>query len=175
MNFRSACLLIVGVVALLQTSGAKPQNQTPIELKPCEVRNITGPAKCGTYEVFENRATRKGRKININVLVLPATGEQREPDPLFYLAGGPGSAATEDAPGIARALAKIRQHRDLVFVDQRGTGQSYPLDCKFYDPKNPQSYFGYFFPLDEVRQCRRERRGCPWRHVRTCGLGAARG
>ena len=156
MNFRSACLLIVGVVALLQTSGAKPQNQTPIELKPCEVRNITGPAKCGTYEVFENRATRKGRKININVLVLPATGAQREPDPLFYFAGGPGSAATEDAPGLARALAKIRQHRDLVFVDQRGTGQSYPLDCKFYDPKNPQSFFGYFFPLDGVRQCRRE-------------------
>ena len=156
MNFRSACLLIVGVVALLQTSGAKPQNPIPIELKPCEVRNITGPAKCGTYEVFENRATSKGRKININILVLPATGDQREPDPLFYFAGGPGSAATEDAPGIARALAKIRQHRDLVFVDQRGTGQSYPLDCKFYDPKNPQSYFGYFFPLDEVRQCRRE-------------------
>src|SRR5688572_32227569 len=125
MNFRSTCLLIVGVVALLQTSGAKPQNQTPIELKPCEVRNITGPAKCGTFEVFENRATRKGRKININVVVLPATSEQREPDALFYFAGGPGSAATDDARGIAPQQANIRKHRDLVFVDQRGTGQSH--------------------------------------------------
>jgi pimeloyl-ACP methyl ester carboxylesterase len=149
-------LLIVAVVAALQTGGAKPQNSPTIELKPCEPRGISGPAKCGTFEVFENRATRKGRKININVLVLPATGEQREPDAFFYFAGGPGSGATEDAPGVARQYANIRTHRDLVFVDQRGTGQSSPLDCQFYDSKDPQSYFGHFFPLDGVRKCRQE-------------------
>jgi pimeloyl-ACP methyl ester carboxylesterase len=126
-------------------------------LKPCEPpRGITGSAKCGTFEVFENRATRKGRKININILVLPATGERREPDAFFYFAGGPGSGATEDAPGVARQYANVREHRDLVFVDQRGTGQSSPLDCQFYDAKDPQSYFGYFFPLDDVRKCRQE-------------------
>ncbi len=149
-------LLIVAVVAALQTGGAKPQNSPTIELKPCEPRGISAPAKCGTFEVFENRATRKGRKININVLVLPATGEPREPDPFFYFAGGPGSGATEDAPGVARQYVNIRAHRDLVFVDQRGTGQSYPLDCEFYDSKDPQSYLGHFFPLDGVRKCRQE-------------------
>ncbi|HEX6045221.1 MAG TPA: alpha/beta hydrolase [Pyrinomonadaceae bacterium] len=156
MHLRSACLLIVGLIAALQTSSAAPQNQPSIELKPCEVKGINGPARCGTLEVFENRATRKGRKININVLVLPATGEKREPDAFFYFAGGPGSGATEDAPGLAQQFANVRQHRDLVFVDQRGTGQSSPLDCQFYDAKNPQSYFGYFFPLDDVRKCRQE-------------------
>ena len=156
MNPRSVCLLIVVVVAALQISSGPPQNPPGIELKPCEIRGIPGQSKCGTFEVFENRATRKGRKININVLVLPATGEKREPDAVFYFAGGPGSGATEDAPGVAQQLANIRQHRDLVFVDQRGTGQSSPLDCQFYDAKDPQSYFGYFFPLDEVRKCRQE-------------------
>src|SRR6476659_2190893 len=121
MHLRSVCLLIVAVVAALQTGGAKPQNgpQNPaaIELKPCEVRGIPGPSKCGTIEVFENRATRKGRKININVLVLPATGEKREPDAFFYFSGGPGSGATEDAPGVAQQVANIRRQRDLVFVD----------------------------------------------------------
>jgi pimeloyl-ACP methyl ester carboxylesterase len=156
MNLRSVCLLTVALVAALQTSGAKPQNPPTLELKPCEVRGLTGPAKCGKFEVFENRATRKGRKININVLVLPATDEKREPDAFFYFAGGPGSGATEDARGVAQQYAHIRKHRDLVFVDQRGTGQSHPLDCQLYDPKDPKSYFGYFFPPDDVRKCRQE-------------------
>ncbi|HEX5964833.1 MAG TPA: alpha/beta fold hydrolase, partial [Pyrinomonadaceae bacterium] len=92
----------------------------------------------------------------MNILVLPATGEKREPDPFFYFAGGPGSGSTEDAPGIAQILAKVRVHRDLVFVDQRGTGQSHPLNCTFFDPKNPQSYFEHFFPLEDIRKCRTE-------------------
>jgi pimeloyl-ACP methyl ester carboxylesterase len=44
----------------------------------------------------------------------------------------------------------------LVFVDQRGTGSSHPLDCKFFNPADPQSYLGYFFPLEDVRKCRAE-------------------
>ena len=101
-----------------------------------------------------SRAARKGRKINLNIVVLPATSAQREPDPLFYFAGGPGSSATEDSPGIAQIFAKIREHRDLVFVDQRGTGGSNPLNCDFFNPNDSQSYFGYFFPLEDIRKCR---------------------
>ena len=151
---RFALVLFVGLFASLQTGNAARQNGAAITLTPCEVRGIQGAAKCGTFEVFENRATRKGRKISLNVLVLPATGEKREPDPFFYFAGGPGSGATEEAPGIAQGFAKIREHRDLVFVDQRGTGQSYQLECAFYDPNDPQSYLGHFFPLEQVRKCR---------------------
>lgn len=153
---RLAFVLVIGVFTTLQTSSATPQSGPSITLTPCEPRNIPGPAKCGTFEVFENRATRKGRKISINVLVLPATGDKREPDPLFYFAGGPGSAATEDARGIARLFSKIREHRDLVFVDQRGTGGSHPLDCVFFNPNDQQSYLGHFFPLDDVRKCRQQ-------------------
>ena len=153
-SFRLAFAVLLGLLTSLQTSSSAHQNGAAIALRPCEVRGIQGPAKCGTFEVFENRATRKGRKISINILVLPATGQQREPDPFFYFAGGPGSGATEDAPGIARAFTKIREHRDLVFVDQRGTGQSHQLECVFYDPNDQQSYLGYFFPLEQVRKCR---------------------
>ena len=151
---RFAGIVLLGLLAALQTSSSAHQNGAAVALKPCEARGIPGPANCGTFEVFENRATRKGRKISLNILVLPATGQQREPDPFFYFAGGPGSGATEDAPGIVRAFAKIREHRDLVFVDQRGTGQSYQLECAFYDPNDQQSYLGYFFPLEQVRKCR---------------------
>jgi pimeloyl-ACP methyl ester carboxylesterase len=156
LPLRFAFVLLLGLILTLQTSSAAHQNGPAIALTPCEVRGISGGGKCGTFEVFENRATRKGRKIRLHILVLPATSDKREPDPFFYFAGGPGSAASEDAPGIAQAFAKIRGHRDMVFVDQRGTGRSHPLDCTFYNPKDPQSYFEYFFPTEEVRKCRSE-------------------
>src|SRR5688572_4054365 len=123
-TFRFTSFIIVGLMAMLQIASTTRATapKPSLELKPCKAQGIAGAAKCGMLEVFENRATRKGRKIRINVLVLPATGQPREPDALFYFAGGPGSGATEDAPGIAQILAGVRAHRDLVFVDQRGTG-----------------------------------------------------
>ena len=44
----------------------------------------------------------------------------------------------------------------MLFVDQRGTGSSHPLDCTLYDPNDLQSYLGYFFPLEDIRKCRTE-------------------
>ena len=153
---RFAGLLILALLAMIQVASASRKDAPKtLALKPCEIKGVKD-AKCGTLEVFENRATRQGRKIPINVLVLPATGQKREPDPLFYFAGGPGSSSVEDAPGIAQMLTSIREHRDLVFVDQRGTGQSNPLNCDLFDPADPQSFFGSFLPLEAVRKCREQ-------------------
>ena len=146
---------IATFILISQAASAVRQNGSkPLILNDCDVRGVQGKAKCGILEVYEDRAARKGRKINLNIVVLPATSAQREPDPLFYFAGGPGSSATEDSPGIAQLFAKIREHRDLVFVDQRGTGGSNPLNCDFFDANDLQSYFGYFFPLEDIRKCR---------------------
>ena len=131
------------------------QQSTPrLALADCQVKGVS--AKCGEYEVFENRATRSGRKIKLKILMYPATGAERLPDPFVYIPGGPGSSATEDAPYVAPDLARIRQRRDLLFIDQRGTGGSNGLDCQLFDPANPQSYLGYFFPLEDVKKCRVE-------------------
>jgi pimeloyl-ACP methyl ester carboxylesterase len=125
-------------------------------LKSCTLEGVPGTAQCGTYEVFEDRTRKTGRKIPLKILLLPATGSERSPDPFVYIPGGPGSSATEDAPYLAQELAKIRERRDLLFVDQRGTGGSNALDCELFDPNNPQSYLGYFFPLESVRKCREQ-------------------
>src|SRR6185369_5565354 len=150
-------LLILATIISLQCASTVRQNLNKrLVLNDCTVEGVQGPAKCGTLEVYENRATKQGRMIGINLVVLPATGDKREPDPLVYFAGGPGSAATEDAPGIANLFKKVREHRDLLFVDQRGTGKSNPLNCPFFNPNDLQSYLGYFFPLEDVRKCRAE-------------------
>lgn len=129
-------------------------------LAPCEVpgadEGVKEKARCGTFEVFENRATKSGRKIKINVVVFPATGRTLAPDPFFYIPGGPGSSATEDAPYIAQQYAKVRERRDMVFVDQRGTGGSNPLNCDLFNPEALQSYLGDYFPLEDVRRCREQ-------------------
>ena len=152
-----AILIFVALLMSLQCASTVQQNVAKqLTLNDCQPQGVKGPAKCGTLEVYENRATKKGRMISLNILVLPATGDKREPDPWVYFSGGPGSAATEDAGGIADIFKRIREHRDLLFVDQRGTGKSHPLDCSLYDPNDLQSYLGYFFPLEDIRKCRPE-------------------
>lgn len=154
-----ALFTIAGLALLCSTALAKNPNQNAQQrnvLQPCEIQNVEGKKLCGTYEVYENRKTKQGRKISLKIVVFVATGANPEPDPLIYIPGGPGSSATEDAPYLARPLAKVREKRDLLFIDQRGTGGSNPLNCDLFDPTNLQSYLGYFFPLEAVRECREQ-------------------
>lgn len=88
-----------------------------------------GAFECGRLEVPENPEDPEGRTIFLNVVRLPAVSSQGNPDPLFLLSGGPGEAATDLAPALPRLFAKVNRRRDIVLVDQRGTGDSNPLDC----------------------------------------------
>jgi pimeloyl-ACP methyl ester carboxylesterase len=94
-------------------------------------------AKCGTLSVYENRLAAAGRKIDLNIMVVPAINRSPNPDPLFFIPGGPGEAAVESFGMIAPAFRRINQKRDIVLVDQRGTGKSHPLNCDTGD--TPQS------------------------------------
>jgi pimeloyl-ACP methyl ester carboxylesterase len=60
---------------------------------------------------------------------VPALARKPEPDPVFVLAGGPGQSATDVGGLVFPLFAKINRERDIVFVDQRGTGGSNPLSC----------------------------------------------
>ncbi|NYZ61842.1 alpha/beta hydrolase [Luteimonas deserti] len=87
-------------------------------------------AQCATFEVPEDPAAPDGRHIALNIAWLPADAtDGGAEDPVFFLAGGPGQAATETAAHINGALREVRRQRDILLVDQRGTGGSNPLDC----------------------------------------------
>lgn len=106
-----------------------------IAFKPCVLSNTQGyapvEAQCATFDVPEDRANPQGRKIGLNIAWLPAEGKAGgAADPIFFLAGGPGQAVTQHATPIDMALDSARKQRDIVLIDQRGTGQSNPLDCR---------------------------------------------
>jgi pimeloyl-ACP methyl ester carboxylesterase len=111
--------------------------------------------RCGTIEVLEDRSKPDGRRIGIHVVVAPALSDTPRPDPLFFFAGGPGDSATSNAAGAVPEFADIRRERDLVFVDQRGTGKSNRLDCDSPgSAEDPRGYFEEHYNEEMVRRCR---------------------
>jgi hypothetical protein len=98
-----------------------------LQLATCTIDRVPA-ARCGGLEVFENRDAKSGRRIPLRIVVLPAV-ETALPDPIFFLAGGPGQAATDSADFAARAMAGAHRTRDIVLVDVRGTGGSNSLAC----------------------------------------------
>ena len=100
-----------------------------IDLHTCTVGPTT-TARCGTFRVPENPNRPDGRQIPLDVVVFPATGGQAKPDPVFWFSGWGGAAVEDDAVRGSAWLAWANVDRDLVFVDQRGTGSS-KLVCDF--------------------------------------------
>jgi pimeloyl-ACP methyl ester carboxylesterase len=90
-------------------------------------------AECGDLSVPENPADPGGRHIELRVARVPAINRHKQPDPLFVLAGGPGMAATTFYASAAFSFERIHRDRDIVLLDQRGTGQSHPLNCAVDD------------------------------------------
>src|SRR5882762_9686467 len=70
--------------------------QTPFTLAPCRIPGIEADIRCGTYWVFEDRIRRKGRKIPLNVIVLPSKSASPAPDPVWFVSpGGPGTTNSD--------------------------------------------------------------------------------
>jgi pimeloyl-ACP methyl ester carboxylesterase len=135
-------------------SALKPVTRGRIPLHPCPAIDGGTQALCGTFPVYENRATRAGRKIALNLMLLPALAEKPAADPVFAFAGGPGQGAVEAYP-LATYIALLRKQRDIVLIDQRGTGQSNPLGCAV-DPHDPQSLINGPASVDSLPACRAE-------------------
>jgi pimeloyl-ACP methyl ester carboxylesterase len=102
-------------------------------LAECRLPKLAQAVQCGMLDVPENRQQPNGRRLSIFVAVLPANTLTPKPDPLLLVAGGPGQAASMLGP-FAAQLALIRRTRDIVLIDQRGTGRSSPLDCPAFAP-----------------------------------------
>jgi pimeloyl-ACP methyl ester carboxylesterase len=154
---RSVSFSILGLFLLPLLPAAAAQDPGPrLKLAACADPALPEDARCGIYQVFENRAAKKGRKIPLRVVVLPALGPDRLPDPVVFFAGGPGQSAVETGLGWVQGVASLRQRRDLLLVDLRGTGGPGFLGCpEVQDLRDGiQELVDGFIPAGKLRACR---------------------
>jgi pimeloyl-ACP methyl ester carboxylesterase len=97
--------------------------------KACRHPDFPQEVQCGEILRPLNPAQPGGKKISIHYVVLPSQDRNKLPDAVFLLAGGPGQSAINVAGFGQAVLSRLNRRRDLVFVDQRGTGRSAPLHC----------------------------------------------
>lgn len=158
--------LAVGAVPLAAEGPAAPPaaspadlalKRLPVGLAKCRPEETTEDFLCGTLSVWENRGTRSSRKIELKIVIAPARAERPEPDALFLFEGGPGGAVTDWASIVADEFGRVLEKRDIVMVDQRGTGGSHPLQCDLgVRQEDPRTAYREQFPLEPIKACRRE-------------------
>ncbi len=104
-----------------------------LSFTPCTLRQphsgLATAAWCAPFSVPQNWARPQGKHIALRLALLRSRAQQPAPDPVLYLAGGPGQSAIDTWPDIAPALDDVLAHRNVILLDQRGTGGSTPLDC----------------------------------------------
>lgn len=101
---------------------------------PCRLKGIDREIQCGTLAVAENPDRPDGRRIDVHYAVVPALARARALEPVFVFAGGPGQSARAAAGQVQPLFARLNARRDIVYVDQRGTGGSNALDCRREQP-----------------------------------------
>jgi pimeloyl-ACP methyl ester carboxylesterase len=108
-------------------------------LSRCRLEGVETDAWCGRLSRPLDPAQPAGTQIAIHYAVLPALARRKLPDPVFVFAGGPGQSAIDVAAPMSRTLGRFLNRRDVVLVDQRGTGRSAPLKCDPLSPLQPLS------------------------------------
>lgn len=158
MKLRAAVPLLA--LLAVPSLAAQPSSSAPVpsrfqgKLQPCTPPGFLEPVLCGSLPVWENRGKAAGRKIDLNVVVAPAYEPVPAPDPVFYFSGGPGQAGTDLASWMSQLAFDLRRDRDLVFIDQRGTGKSNPLNCELPGGGDDlQASLRPMFPVEPLRAC----------------------
>lgn len=124
-----ALLSPLSVLGKENDSGA--ESPYPASMTRCQVGTVEGV--CGSLSVAENREIADGRRLDLFVAIAPAQSGERQADPVVVLEGGPGASVVHFAGLHVQTFTAAAANRDLVLIDQRGTGRSAPLDCDLTD------------------------------------------
>jgi hypothetical protein len=172
MHWLISLFLIIGAWAPVAA-------QPSVALKPCRLPGLEHLAQCGTLRRPLDPQQPAGPHIDLHFAVLPALARNRHPDPVFFFAGGPGQSAIDLAGHVNRLLARVANRRDIVLVDQRGTGRSAPLVCDETQPTAPLAEaVDLARTISRLRACRERLERLPHgqlRHYSTPGRHAGRG
>ena len=122
-------------VALLTPSATASVTHTARLAKPFIQCRLTDPnqlrsisAECAEVSVPESEAE-GSRRITLSVARIPAINRSKQADPIVLLAGGPGQGAQLSFTAVSTVFSRTGRQRDIVLLDQRGTGRSNMLSC----------------------------------------------
>ena len=128
---RNAPFLLAG---LLFASSSLAQ---PLELTDCRISAGPGApsmkARCGKLMRPLDPTGVVPGEVELKVAVVPALNLTPEPDPVVPIAGGPGQGSIQFYTSYSHAFEGVRRNRDILLVDQRGTGGSSRMDCPVDD------------------------------------------
>jgi len=145
--------LVASLCALVLVAAAAPVLADTQAAQPCRLKGVEHEALCGSVRRSLDPTQSQGTQIAVHYAVLPALARRKADDPVFFFAGGPGQSAIELAGPLSKRYARFSNRRDLVFVDQRGTGRSAALKCADDDEHGAVQPLGE--GLDEAQRLRR--------------------
>jgi pimeloyl-ACP methyl ester carboxylesterase len=132
MNAKPLFLLLAATLMPAGADAVSGMRLGELVFEPCV---LTAPglprpteAQCTTLAVPEDPASSAGRQIDLALAWIPVESEA-EPDPVFFIAGGPGQSARDSYPMVAPAFGDVARSRHILLLDQRGTGGSNLLTC----------------------------------------------
>jgi len=148
----SGVLWATGTADAADTARADANNTVTYE--ECTIGDgaVTMLADCVSISVPIDRANPSLGTIDLAVARIQSRSNNPKPDPFTLIAGGPGQSAAGSFPSVARAFRHIRQDRDIILIDQRGTGESNRLDC----PPNSDDTDAFSFDAERIRKLSRE-------------------
>ena len=151
-SYLRTLIFVLFTIVAIRCSATSPE----IELSSCNVPGVKRAARCGFLNVPENPQKPDGRYLKINIVIIPASNGHALTDPIVPLMGGPGEDAISAAAIFAEQLSTLLKDRDLLLIDQRGTGTSNALRCELYSNKDPGTSLRDLFPVEVVKQCREQ-------------------
>jgi pimeloyl-ACP methyl ester carboxylesterase len=126
-------VLTLGLLLLACPLAAQVSPAPSLELEDCRISAGHGapsiPARCGTFVRPLDPSDESRGTIELYVAVVPALSLEPANDPFLPIAGGPGQSTVSFYAGWSSVFERVRQHRDIVLLDQRGTGASAPMVC----------------------------------------------
>jgi len=139
-HIRNARIFWVNSLFLLYLAAQAPFASSADSMSPglspfetCQIKSLDGPAQrsaeCATFTVAENPDAPQGTQIELYVARIASLSPAPAPDPLVLIAGGPGGSTVDMYLGLVRAFSGVLDERDILLLDQRGTGRSALLDC----------------------------------------------
>lgn len=159
--------LALAGAALIAAALPVPARDLPPGLASCQLKGVEHDALCGSIVRPLDPTRPDGPAIEIHFAVLPAVARNKKADPVFFFAGGPGQSAIDLAGSVAQLLARLGNRRDIVLIDQRGTGRSAPLRCADEAPTQPlRDRVDLAWQAVQLRACRERLQKLPYGDLR---------